>query len=84
LIIADNRNYRRGLQGSSVDSRPSPARSRISLNVEISENAGGGDRLDMLCGRFVLSPPHDRPVRSYLPATRVVRARKSHDQPGET
>ncbi len=63
---------------------PSPVRSRNSLNVEISENAGGGDRLDMLCGRFVLSPPNDRLMRSYLPATLVVRASKPHDQPGET
>jgi AraC family transcriptional activator of mtrCDE len=62
----------------------SPVCSRNSLNVEISENAGGGDRLDMLCGRFVLSPPHDRLMRSYLPATLLVRASKPHDQPGET
>lgn len=63
---------------------PSPVRSRIGLNVEISENAGSGDRLDMLCGRSVLSPPHDCLMRSYLPATLAVRASKSHDQPGET
>ena len=49
-----------------------PARKRALLNLTLSENAGGGDRLDLLCGRFVLSPPHDRLLRDYLPARLVV------------
>lgn len=53
---------------------PAPARARPSLNVTISENSGTGDRLDMLCGRFVLRPPHDRFLRDYLPARLVVHA----------
>ena len=53
---------------------PAPARERAALNVTISENAGTGDRLDMLCGRFVLTPPHDRFLRDYLPARVVVHA----------
>jgi AraC family transcriptional activator of mtrCDE len=51
-----------------------PARERANLNLTISENAGTGDRLDMLCGRFVLTPPHDRFLRDYLPARLVVHA----------
>jgi AraC family transcriptional activator of mtrCDE len=53
---------------------PAPVHKRESLNLVISENAVGGDRLDMLCGRFIVQPPHDRLVRAYLPATLVVRA----------
>lgn len=53
---------------------PASARTRASLNLTISENAGTGERLDMLCGRFVLTPPHDRFLRNYLPARLVVHA----------
>jgi AraC family transcriptional activator of mtrCDE len=53
---------------------PVPARERTMLNLTISENAGTGDRLDMLCGRFVLTPQHERLLRGYLPAQLVVRA----------
>jgi AraC family transcriptional activator of mtrCDE len=54
--------------------RPAPARNRASLNLTISENDGTGERLDMLCGHFVLTPPHDRLLQSYLPPRLVVRA----------
>jgi AraC family transcriptional activator of mtrCDE len=47
------------------------------LGVVISENAGPGDRLDMLCGRFMLAPQHERLVRDYLPSTLVVRGAAS-------
>jgi AraC family transcriptional activator of mtrCDE len=53
--------------------RPKPARQRAALNLIISENKGAGERLDMLCGRIILAPPHDRFVRAYLPARLVVR-----------
>ena len=53
--------------------RPKPARERAGLNLTISENKGTGERLDMLCGRIVLAPPHDRFIRSYLPTRLVVR-----------
>jgi AraC family transcriptional activator of mtrCDE len=49
-----------------------PARQRARLNLTVSENAGTGDRLDMLCGRFVLGPPHDRLLHEYLPPRLVV------------
>jgi len=54
--------------------RPGPVRERARLNVIVSENGGDGERLDMLCGRIVLAPPHDRFVRAYLPPRLVVRA----------
>ena len=53
---------------------PVPARNRLSLNLTISENAGAAERLDMLCGHFVISPPHDRLLRKYLPPRLVVHA----------
>jgi AraC family transcriptional activator of mtrCDE len=53
---------------------PAPARERATLNLTISENAGTGDRLDMLCGRFVLTPQHERLLRDYLPPRLVLRA----------
>ena len=53
---------------------PVPAQQCARLNVTFSENTGTGDRLDMLCGRFLLSAPHHRLLRTYLPAQLVVRA----------
>jgi AraC family transcriptional regulator, activator of mtrCDE len=47
---------------------------RAAANVVFSENAGSGARLDMLCGRFRLSPSHARLLRRYLPSHLVVRA----------
>ena len=51
-----------------------PAHLRARQNLTFSENAGTGDRLDMLCGRFVFTPPHDRLLRDYLPRRVVVHA----------
>lgn len=53
---------------------PEPAHVRERTSVVFHENAGTGDRLDMLCGHFMLPPPHDRLLRAYLPAQLVVRA----------
>jgi AraC family transcriptional regulator, activator of mtrCDE len=58
--------------------RPKPARNRQELNLMISENTGRGERLDLLCGHFVIAPPHDRLLRSYLPSRLVVHTR-GHD-----
>jgi AraC family transcriptional activator of mtrCDE len=52
--------------------RPVPARNRPTLNLTISENAGTGERL--VCGHFVIAPPHDRLLRNYLPPRLVVHA----------
>jgi AraC family transcriptional activator of mtrCDE len=51
-----------------------PSRERAGLNLAISENEGRGERLDLLCGRFVLTPLHYRLLRDYLPARIVVHA----------
>lgn len=59
--------------GSGVP--PSPAHVRETVNFVISENTGSGERLDMLCGRFIIEAPHDRLVNQYLPRTLIVRAR---------
>jgi AraC family transcriptional regulator, activator of mtrCDE len=55
---------------------PSPPRKRTTLNLVISENTGTGDRVDLLCGRFILTPQHERLLRDYLPLRLVVRAFK--------
>jgi len=49
----------------------------------VSENQSHGEQLDMLCGRFVIGPPHDRLIRSYLPTNLVVSAR-DHDGADES
>jgi AraC family transcriptional activator of mtrCDE len=54
--------------------RPRPAQNRQALNLLISENGGEGERLDMLCGHFVVAPPHDRLLRNHLPPRLVVHA----------
>ena len=53
---------------------PMPARNRAALNFTISENLGSDERLDLLCGHFAITPPHDRLLRSYLPPRLVVHA----------
>lgn len=54
---------------------PGPARHRMDASGRsVSENDGKGERLDMLCGRFLIGPPHDRLIRDYLPKTLTVRA----------
>jgi AraC family transcriptional regulator, activator of mtrCDE len=56
------------------DAPPAPATNRQSLNLIISENTGTGERLDMLCGRFVLSAQHNRLFRKSLPPVLIVNA----------
>ncbi|GAB1578008.1 cupin domain-containing protein [Bordetella petrii] len=47
----------------------------------LKENDGQGERLDMLCGRFFIEPPHDRLIRDYLPPNLVVKAMNSDGGP---
>src|SRR6266850_2360844 len=54
--------------------RPKPERNHQHLNLVISENAGRGERFDLLCGHFAITPPHDRLLRNYLPPRLVVHA----------
>jgi AraC family transcriptional activator of mtrCDE len=48
----------------------------------LSQNAGEGEHLDMLCGRFVVAPPHDRLMHCYLPTTLIVRAGGDNEEAG--
>jgi AraC family transcriptional activator of mtrCDE len=50
-----------------------PAHTRTAANLLISENEGAGERLDMLCGHFVLARAQERLLRDYLPPRLVVR-----------
>ncbi len=63
---------------------PAAAFQRVGATFTIDENAGPGERLDMLCGRFLLSPTHARLIGSYLPEVLVVSTvgdAKRHHQP---
>jgi AraC family transcriptional activator of mtrCDE len=55
---------------------PSPARKRATLNLIVSENSGTGDRVDLLCGRFILTPQHERLLRDYMGLRLVVHTTK--------
>jgi AraC family transcriptional activator of mtrCDE len=57
--------------GSGLPARA--ARNSEQLNLVVSENDGGGARLELLCGRFVLAAPHDRLLRDYLSSRLIVR-----------
>jgi AraC family transcriptional activator of mtrCDE len=58
---------------------PATAYMRQAANLLVSENDGDDNRLDMLCGRFYVAPPHDRLIRDYLPTKLVVRATNLDD-----
>jgi len=51
---------------------PVPSESRARLNLTLSVNSGPGDRLDMLCGRFVVAAEHMRWLHAYFPTCLVV------------
>jgi AraC family transcriptional activator of mtrCDE len=53
---------------------PVPAHQRATLTTVFHENEGTGDRLDMMCGRFLLSAAHERLIRSYLPRRLILHA----------
>jgi AraC family transcriptional activator of mtrCDE len=62
---------------------PGPTYTRQrSAGWMLSANDGQGERLDMLCGRFFISPPHDRLMRDYLPTNLVVRAMDGKGEDG--
>lgn len=67
-------NPRHVMHDGGGGARPKPARNHEELNLDISENAGKGERLDLLCGHFAIAPPHDRMLRAYLPPRLVVHA----------
>ena len=53
---------------------PEPYRDRATLNLLISENAGTGARIDVLCGSFRIAPAHAAMLQRYLPENFVVSA----------
>jgi AraC family transcriptional activator of mtrCDE len=55
---------------------------RGSAGWVLSENDGEGEKLDLMCGRFFIAPPHDRLIRNYLPANFVTRAMNGHGEDG--
>ncbi|MFM0367011.1 AraC family transcriptional regulator [Paraburkholderia sediminicola] len=67
--------------GSGHAPRPTCER-RDSAGLTFSENDGQGERLDMLCGRFLIGPPHDRLIRNYLPTNVVVRTMVDQGETG--
>ena len=56
------------------DAAPAPVRQRATLTTVFHENDGTGDRLDMMCGRFILSTAHEPLIRSYLPRRLILHA----------
>lgn len=57
-----------------------PTRERFAAGGwMVSENRSQDEPLDMLCGRFLIGPPHDRLIRNYLPTNLVVRASDGDD-----
>jgi AraC family transcriptional activator of mtrCDE len=55
---------------------------RRSAGWVLSENDGEGEKLDLMCGRFFIAPPHDRLIRNYMPENLVVRAMNGHGGDG--
>ncbi|MBR0749131.1 AraC family transcriptional regulator [Bradyrhizobium japonicum] len=53
---------------------PLPAHNRVSVNFTISETFGSDERLDLLCGHFAITQPHDRLLRRSLPPLLIVHA----------
>jgi AraC family transcriptional activator of mtrCDE len=53
--------------------KPARSREHAVAGWQFSENAGRGERLEMMCGRFFVAPPHGRFLRGYLPSDMVVR-----------
>lgn len=61
----------------------SSARSTVGPALTVIENDGGSERLDMLCGRFLLSSAHEKLIRAQLPKRLIVNAtRHSAVRPG--
>ncbi|SHM16127.1 AraC family transcriptional regulator [Rhodanobacter sp. OK091] len=55
---------------------------RGSAGWVLSENDSPGEKLDLMCGRFFITPPHDRLIRNHMPANLVTRARNGHGEDG--
>lgn len=54
---------------------PAPATVRRNITMNVAENSGTGESVDILCGFFVLGAVPERLLRDHLPARLVVRSR---------
>lgn len=62
-----------------------PTRERFAAaGWMVTENHSQDEHLDMLCGRFLIGPPHDRLIRHYLPTNLVVHASDENDEESGT
>jgi AraC family transcriptional activator of mtrCDE len=68
------------LHDGSGEAPGSTRRHRGAGGWTLSENDGEGEKLDLLCGRFFIAPPHDRLIRNYLPQDLVARAVDAHGE----
>src|SRR6201984_691054 len=74
----------RHVMHDGAGARAKPARNHQHRNLVISENAGSGERLDLLCGHFAIAPRHDRLLRNYLPPILVVHTGDSNSATAHT
>lgn len=62
---------------------PAPTHnSRGSAGWLLSQNERQGEQLDMLCGHFFITSPHDRLIRNYLPTNFVIHTANAGDEAG--
>lgn len=77
IVILPNGSAHTMHDGSGKKSSKASMASRLNINV--TTNDGKGERLDMMCGRFVFRPPYDRALRDYLPPRLVVSINQGAD-----
>jgi AraC family transcriptional activator of mtrCDE len=58
----------------AIPHRARPTRGPRSTSFSLRIRGPEIDRLDMMCGRFILSATHDRLIRSYLPRRVILHA----------
>lgn len=58
---------------------PLPVFDREEGIVPVRASSGDGETLDMLCGRFLVVPPHDKLIQAYFPKTLIVSMREGRD-----
>ena len=58
---------------------PLPVFDREEGIVPVKASAGNGETLDMLCGRFLVAPPHDKLIQACFPKTLIVSMREGRD-----
>jgi AraC family transcriptional regulator, activator of mtrCDE len=82
-ILLLPRNPRHVLRDGG-DAPPVPAQNHLSLNFIISENASTGERLDMLCGHFIVALPQNRLLLKDLPPRLLVHTSDQDTAPSRS